>query len=332
MAKVQGPNRKFFQSCLFWVLIVWTVISVISGVVLLRLAMTREPEAPTPSAVEPVQTVAIEVTVIAPPVGTNTEVPTETPIPTITLTPTDTPTETPTPTPSYEITSTQEVAVYLEPKHEGSFLTKIKPEAVAALQMKAITTDREWIQVCCFAGAPKSELWVKYLDVKIERTDQIKQLTQVIPPTATPDVEDTNFMIEAGPEYYETSNGLLVIYVKVFQGPEGTQAPLPGYMLRVYFKDEKSDVYEEMLPTNSGSVSQAEYTWFKNNIHIYNLKYEYDPGNPPQGKTKQDLLGAGVWKFWLTNAQGTKLSPPKEFVTNPMNPRREIFISYGLVR
>lgn len=332
MAQVQSSKRSFFQSCLVWGLVGWAIISVSAGFVLLYLSTSSNNEQTETATATPI--VAIAVTVIVPETSTVTATPTESPTSTDTPTPTVTPTFTPTPTPSYDITSTVGVKVYVDPGYDLHAIpvTTVEPKLMPALKIKMITTDYKWIQVCCFLGVTKPELWINVNDVEILRENILTTVGQMVPPSPTPVIPDTHFVIEAGPEFYATDNGFLVIYVKVFHGPDGAQVPQPGYMLKVRFKADGTDEFLDRPATNLGPVSQAQYTLLKNGIHIYNLKYEFDPGNPPDGKKKEDLLGLGQWEIWLTNAEGHELSRRVYFTTNPQNKNRELFMSYGLVR
>jgi len=343
----QAPNSRQTnrRSCLFVVLIIWAFVSLaftgIVGALYFSgwFSRTNEDaaETSTPLIATPAE-VVIGITVEVSPTSTETPTPTATPIPPIAPTPTDTATATPIATPSYQITSTTDIAVYLEPRLDTSPLTSVQREVAQALTIQARTTDGKWLQVCCFnlgVGVATRTLWVIANTVLVLRPEMLVSaaVQQVIPLTATPTgLPPTHFQIEAGPEYYATDNGLLSIFAKVFRGAGTAQDALPGYMLKVRYKATGQDEYLDRTATNVGSVSIGEYTLFKNGVHIYNLKYEFDPGTPPEGKTKADLLGAGDWEMWLTNAEGIELSRRIPFTTNPLNKNREIFISFGLVR
>lgn len=200
------------------------------------------------------------------------------------------------------------------------------------LTINAQTTDGRWFRVCCFVlgtGIPTDTLWINDRNVvgNLNAMGGVDAMIALSPaPTPPP------FMVEAGPEYSPTNNEYLTIYAKVFRGPAGAQEPQPGYMLMLKYKADGATDFVERPATNVGAVSQAQYHLMNGGVHIYNLKYEYDPGPPPPGKTKADLLGAGIWQLWLTNAERTQLSEVITFTTNPGNTHREIFIAWNQVR
>jgi len=288
----------------------------------------RSAPLPTPSE-------AIEINVDPP------STPTATPLPpsTATALPTDTPTNTPTvtPLPSYQITSTADIALYLEPRFDLPHTAMLNRDIAPALTIQAQTVDGNWLQVCCFnlgAENPTKVLWIRNAPpITVIRREILVSsgLQQVLPPTSTP--TPTHFEIEAGPEYYPTDNGFLSIFVKVFSGVPGAQNPLAGYLLKVRYKAAGTDEYLDR-PSTYGGLSVNQYSSFKDGTHIYNLKYEYYPGGEiPPGKTMADLLGTGDWEMWLTNGEGIELSRRISFTTNPQNNNnREIFVSFRLVR
>ena len=72
-----------------------------------------------------------------------------------------------------------------------------------------------------------------------------------------------------------------------------------------------------------------------------NLKYEYTPPDPrsvdPVGPTTPtstplQLIGTGNWRVYVVDGAGNQLSDTVEFLTDPGNPNREVYIAWVRVR
>jgi hypothetical protein len=140
------------------------------------------------------------------------------------------------------------------------------------------------------------------------------------PPTLTPSPSPTRlppFDVARGPEFpIKRDNGVLTIWVKVYQGLSPYEKPLAGYVLKV-FRDgvDVSDGQQSFggdMPFNN-SKPEGSYN--------YNLKFE------------MDNAGEARWQIYLAKPDGYRVSPIREFTTLGDSYRNlVVFIAYWLAR
>jgi len=125
------------------------------------------------------------------------------------------------------------------------------------------------------------------------------------------------FDIARGPEFpIRRDDGLLTIWVKVYEGPADNQRPLGGFTLKV-FRDGV-DVSDNILsfddrPFDKTTPNQGAYE--------YNLKYEM------YGAAEAD------WEIYLTRPGAGRMSPVTKFTTKGDSYRNlVVFIAYLLAR
>ena len=109
-------------------------------------------------------------------------------------------------------------------------------------------------------------------------------------------------------------NGVLSIWVKVYEGPSDNQKALAGYVLKVFRNDE--DVSQ---PT----VSHGPY--FDNSrpdgAFDYNVKFE------------TWNAGEAKWRIYLAKPDGYRVSPISEFTTLGDSYRNlVVYVAYWLAR
>lgn len=197
------------------------------------------------------------------------------------------------------------------------------------------TADNDWLQVCCMANQP---VWVAADQVDARgAVASAPVLTPPPLPTATrppvvaaPRVGQSPiatprpagpslppFDIARGPEFpIRRDNGLLTIWVKVYEGPADNQRPLGGFTLKV-FRDGV-DVSDNVLsfddrPFDKTTPNQGAYE--------YNLKYEM------YGAAEAD------WEIYLTRPGADRMSPVTKFTTKGDSYRNlVVYIAYLLAR
>ena len=125
------------------------------------------------------------------------------------------------------------------------------------------------------------------------------------------------FDIARGPEFpIRRDNGLMTIWVKVYEGPPDNQRPLGGYILNV-FRDgvDISDKLQSFgdRPFDKTSPVEGNYD--------YNLKFEmYDAGEAD-------------WEIYLARPGGFRVSPVTKFTTKGDSYRNlVVYIAYLLAR
>lgn len=203
------------------------------------------------------------------------------------------------------------------------------------------SADGAWLQVCCLANQP---VWVAadQVDAKggVQAAPVFTPPPTPLPPTptripppptvpraapgqsplATPGPVGTPlppFDIARGPEFpIKRDNGLLTIWIKVYQGPSDNQSPLGGYILKVM--RDGVDVSNNIQsfgdrPFDKTPANQGGYE--------YNLKYEmYDAKEAD-------------WEFYLARPGGIRVSPITKFTTKGDSYRNlVVYIAYLLAR
>jgi uncharacterized protein YgiM (DUF1202 family) len=180
------------------------------------------------------------------------------------------------------------------------------------LMIMARTADGLWWQVCCLANQPA---WVPAAQVSargaVEKVAAVEPGPPPPPtqrpaprprpqPTATPLPGPTPlppFDVARGPEFpLQRDNGLMTIWVRVYEGEEPYTKSLPGYVLRVLRNSE-----EVSLPVPSSELTDS--TGPQQGNYEYNLKFE--------------MVDAGEadWQIYLATADGNRVSPVTKFTT-----------------
>jgi uncharacterized protein YgiM (DUF1202 family) len=193
------------------------------------------------------------------------------------------------------------------------------------LKILARTPDENWWQVCCVANQPA---WVAAnLVVAKGPLAEVPVLTPppAPPPPAVPPPRPTAtpsptrlppFDIARGPEYpIKRDNGILTIWVKVYEGIAPYERPLPGYLLKVFRNDEDVSSPEQ---SHSGPFDKTAKT---EGEREYNLKFEmYNAGE-------------ANWQFYLAKPDGYRVSLIKEFTTMGDAYRNlVVYVAYWLAR
>lgn len=191
------------------------------------------------------------------------------------------------------------------------------------------TPDGTWINVCCMANQP---VWVS-AELVTEKgpVDTVAVVTPeptpippppAPPPTARP--TDTPaptpappFDIARGPEFpIKRDNGILTIWVKVYEGPPDNQKALPGYILKVIRNGvDVSDNRE------SFGDRDFERTAVSEGSLQTNLKFE------------MERAGEADWEIYLARPGGFPVSPSTKFTTKGDSYRNlVVYIAYWLAR
>lgn len=311
-------------------------------------------ETPLPPELVPILTASAEPDELAAPSDTPTETPTITP------TETETPTPTITPTP-FIVVEAGLVALRSGPGVEFPLVAQLGPNIPIAVTGQ--NTEGTWYQLCCVNGAT---VWVVAAHVAVNNDPRSVALliggtppspTPTLPatptgtPTFTPTATPYPFLRSIGPQFFQTENRFITIWVKLHVGtlrlftgcdPDNTTAdkevPAAGYFLKVLFNDF------ERPPTNGVQISTEEFSCSAaigaGNRFEYNLKYEYQPPDPrsivvgPQTPTPSaaDLIGNGTWTIYIIDGAGNKLSDEVTFTSQPSNPNREIYVGWERIR
>lgn len=189
----------------------------------------------------------------------------------------------------------------------------------------ARTPDGAWWQVCCMANQP---VWVAAELVTAQgAVDTVPVVTPpptpvpppppaptpVPPPSPTP---APPFDIAQGPQFpFQRDNGVLTIWVKVYEGPLDNQKPLAGYILKV-FRDGVD------VSDNAQSFGNAPFNnTFPEGNFEYNLKFE------------RYNAGEADWEIYLARPGGFRVSPVTQFTTKGDSYRNlVVYIAYWLAR
>lgn len=198
--------------------------------------------------------------------------------------------------------------------------------------------DGLWYQVCCLANQP---VWVAAEQVET-RGAATSVAVLPAPPTALPAPPTTRplppapsvgqsplatpgpvgtpqppFDVARGPEFpIRRDNGLLTIWVKVYEGPSDNERPLGGYILKV--TRDGVDVSDNL---QSHSGRGFDNTTARQGGYDYNLKFEmYNAGEAD-------------WEIYLARPGGFRVSPVTKFTTKGDSYRNlVVFIAYLLAR
>jgi len=213
------------------------------------------------------------------------------------------------------------------------------------------TPEGTWYQICCVNGA---SLWVASTHVKVHNDQNSVALVgadqpppqptpTLIPtatgtPTLTPTATRYPFEIARGPEFFQTTNEFLTIWVKIYTGPPGgsdeSDVALAGYFLKVKFEGfDRPNTGAEQPSADQFSFSASP--GFGNRVK-YNYKYEFTPPAPtpvPPATQNQygaslPFIGTGTWTVTLVDGAGNQFANPVTFTTAPSNPNREVYIAW----
>jgi hypothetical protein len=126
------------------------------------------------------------------------------------------------------------------------------------------------------------------------------------------------FDIARGPEFpAQVDNGLLTVYVKVYQGPPDAECALPGFKLKVL----RNGIDVSQAVTSRGATCTFDSTGPTLGNYLYNLKFE------------MPAAGEAEWTLFLADPSGVPVSPRTTFSTaGASNHELVVFIAYVLAR
>jgi hypothetical protein len=191
------------------------------------------------------------------------------------------------------------------------------------------TPDGTWINVCCVANQP---VWVfAELVTEMGAVDLVTVVTPAPtpippPPAPIPPPQPTRtpaptpappFDIARGPEFpIQRDNGIMTIYIKVYEGPPDNQTPLPGYILKVLRNGVDVSDNEQ-----SFGDREFEHTAISEGNLETNLKFE------------MVRAGEADWEIYLARPGGFRVSPITKFTTMGDSYRNlVVYIAYWLAR
>ncbi len=194
------------------------------------------------------------------------------------------------------------------------------------LMILARIPDGTWWEVCCVANQPA---WV--VADQVTARGPVEEIPLVIPPPTpaptsppapTPVPEPTAtplppFDIARGPEFpIKRDNGILTIWVKVYEGFDPYERPLAGYVLKVSRNGvDVSGADQSFSDRPFDETSKSEGT------RKYNLKFE------------MNAAGEADWEFYLAQSNGYRVSPITKFTTLGDSYRNlVVYVAYILAR
>jgi len=308
-------------------------------------ATATPPPGTVPTTSEPGGTPAAEL-----PTAEFTPTITETATPSPTDTPVPTPTATPIPPTPYVVVQSGVVSLRSGPGVEYPLVAQLGPLVPVAITGQ--NPEGSWYRLCCInrneALGIDGTVWVASTHVTtVNDPSGVELLVPVESPpaptptnslTPTPTITETPtatavpFERFLGPQFFQTCNPYLIIWVKVFAGTPPDEVPLGGYNIEVLFgEDERSTAggimpsVEEFYRVRVPGTGYGDLT--------YNLSYEYrDPAPVTPTPCPPSNLPTGNWKAYIVDGEGTRLSDIVEFATSPTNAYREIYIAWRKVR
>ncbi len=278
---------------------------------------------------------------------TPTLAPGETAPPTVTETPLPLPTATPIPTATpFIIVESGLVSLRTGPGVEYPLVAQLGPRIPIAIVGQ--NPEGSWYQLCCVNG---SQVWVASNHAQVNNDPSLAVLIEPGPPppptptptftetpTVTPTPTATLFPFDraVGPQFFPTNNKFLTIWVKLFVGTPPTEEPAGGYYLKVFFKDVERQSTNGTMPSGEEFFRVGPLGTGYGNL-TFNLKYEYRPPDPksldpPSTETPEQLIGTGAWRVYVVDGAGNQLSDAVEFITDPGNLNREVYIAWVRVR
>jgi len=271
-------------------------------------------------------------------IATETSIPSPTPEATATEGPTGTPTPDiesnrptrgagprPLPTP-YALVNADKVNGRRGPG--GTFELIGQAQKGAELMILGRTPDSDWWQVCCIANQP---VWVlaELVTAKgpLEEVPVFTPAPTPVPtpvplPTQTPLPTGTPLPpwdIARGPEFFqERDDGILNIFIKVYEGTDPYEKAVPGYFLKV-IRDGK-DVSTQVL-SHGDDFDQIYDGSGKTVIYEFNDKFEMRDA------------GETDWEMYLATPGGRRVSEVTRFTTTGDSYRNlDVYIAYKHVR
>lgn len=193
------------------------------------------------------------------------------------------------------------------------------------LVLLARTPDNAWWQVCCMANQP---VWVAAEFVTalgpLDSVPAVERPPTPTPPpppapTAVPTPPPTPmppFDVAEGPLFpVRRDNGILTMYVRVYEGPADNQTPLAGYVLIV--RRDGVDVSDGAQSFGNAPFNRT----FPEGDFKYNLKFE------------RFNAGEADWEIYLARPGGFRVSPITQFTTTGDSYRNlVVHIAYWLAR
>jgi hypothetical protein len=191
------------------------------------------------------------------------------------------------------------------------------------------TADGTWLQVCCMANQP---VWVAVEMVTVQvpldalvvlppaappPAPTARRPTSLLPPPTPIPTRGLPFDIGRGPEFpIKRDDGILTIWVKVYEGPPDNQSALGGYILKV-----KRDGVDVSNNIESFGDRPFDKTAAREGSYDYNLKFELNKA------------GEADWEIFLARPGGFQVSPVTRFTTKGDSYRNlVVFIGYFLAR
>lgn len=282
-----------------------------------------------------------------PPPGPDAPTPTPVLLPTATFTPlpTDTPTVTPTP---FVLVISGLVSLRAGPGPDYPLVAQLGPNIPVSIVGQ--NPEGTWFEICCVNGG---SVWVAKAHVQaINDTTEVALVISGPPPTATPTGTPTetptitptptptpySFQVAEGPLYFPTSNEQLTIWAKIFDGASG--APLPGYRVKVLFRNRTDGSSFEDRPNTRGDTPSTDFFEYNvppgpgsGNRVQFNFKFEFLPPDPRADDPNSTLTRAsvidGYWQIYVVDPGGIQVSDAIEFNTLAGNINREVFVAWA---
>ena len=277
--------------------------------------------------------------------ATDTPIPTPTATPTIAL-PTSTPTITPTP---FVVVANGLVSLRSGPGPDYPLVAQLGPNIPVAITGQ--NPEGTWYEICCVNGGP---VWVAQAHVQtVNDASQALLIVSGPSPTATPTGTATStptitptptatpygFQVIEGPIYFPSGNEMLTIWAKITAG--GGSVPLPGYYVKVLFRNRTDGSSFESRPNTRGEAPSTDTFEYNvppgpasGNRVQFNYKFEFLPPDPKAEDPKSTLTRAslmdGYWRIFVVDGAGNQLSDIIEFNTLAGNTNREIYVAWSL--
>ena len=259
--------------------------------------------------------------------------PTITPIPSLTPTPSFTPIPPPAPTPTplatptlspYLVVDAPVVNVRQGPSVAYSIIGQVYQGE--RYDLTGRNDAQTWWKICCVNN---QEGWITAQlttpggavgEVQIAAAPVLPPTplpTSTPPPTSTPQPYRP-FDIGDGPQFFESNNAWLTVWVKAFTGVPPIFLPEAGYKLRV-LRDgvdvSSPDLTQDVFQLSAPRIEDDPEAF--GNRRQYNLKYEYFPA-----------AGDAQWTVYLTDRNGVQLSPEVTFETRSNGGIREVYVGF----
>lgn len=277
--------------------------------------------------------------------ATDTPVPTPTATPTIAL-PTSTPTITPTP---FVVVANGLVSLRSGPGPDYPLVAQLGPNIPVAITGQ--NPEGTWYEICCVNGGP---VWVAKAHVQtVNDASQALLIVSGPAPTVTPTGTATStptitptptatpygFQVIEGPIYFPSGNEMLTLWAKITAG--GGSVPLPGYYVKVLFRNRTDGSSFESRPNTRGEAPSTDTFEYNvppgpasGNRVQFNYKFEFLPPDPKAEDPKSTLTRAslmdGYWRIFVVDGAGNQLSDIIEFNTLAGNTNREIYVAWSL--